>query len=58
MAIEQSIAATKNLNFGDSTVCEKMLEWIEEHMDTKFIYTPDLSRLMSGREFLAYLKGE
>ena len=58
MAIEQSIAATKNLNFGDSTVCEKMLEWIEEHMNTKFIYTPDLSRLMSGNEFLAYLKGE
>ena len=58
MAIEQSIAATKNLNFGDSTVCEKMLEWIEDHMNTKFIYTPDLSRLMSGNEFLAYLKGE
>lgn len=50
MAIEQSIAATKNVNFGDVTVSERMMEWIEDHQDVKCIYINDGS-LVSIREF-------
>lgn len=58
MAIEQSIAATKNINFGDVTVSEKMMEWIEDHQNVKCIYINDGS-LVSIREFADKLqKGE
>lgn len=58
MAIEQSIAATKNINFGDVTVSERMMEWIEDHQDVKCIYINDGS-LVSIREFADKLqKGE
>lgn len=68
MGIEQAIAATKNLNWGDSTVCRRMLAWIEENPRNRWIYvndgspmecvTPE-SRLVSLKEFkelLAKLK--
>lgn len=58
MAIEQSIAATKNINFGDITVSERMMGWIEDHQDVKCIYINDGS-LVSIREFADKLqKGE
>jgi hypothetical protein len=58
MAIERSSAATKNINFGDVTVSERMMEWIEDHQDVKCIYINDGS-LVSIREFADELqKGE
>ena len=30
LGIEQAISATKNLNWGDSTVCRRMIEWLED----------------------------
>lgn len=68
MGIEQAIAATKNLNWGDSTVCRRMLSWIQDNPHNRWIYvndgspmdgvTPE-SKLVSLEEFkklLAKLK--
>lgn len=41
LAIEQSIAATKNFNTGDSTVGKSMLDWISSNKDVKCIYVKD-----------------
>lgn len=30
LGIEQAISATKNLNWGDSTVCNRMIRWLED----------------------------
>ena len=61
LAIEQAIAATKNLNWGDTTVCEKMLCWLLDYTNVPCIYVnPDLTpiekitedmRLISFNEF-------
>lgn len=61
LAIEQAIAATKNLNWGDTTVCEKMLDWLLDYKNIPCIYVnPDLTpiekttedmRLISFNEF-------
>jgi hypothetical protein len=65
LAIEQAIAATKNLNWGDSTVCKRMLRWIEENAYTPFIYvdngtpiekvTKDM-KLVSFMDFLTLIE--
>ena len=41
LAIEQAIAATKNLNWGDSIVSEEMVEWLFDNGDTPCIYVND-----------------
>jgi hypothetical protein len=55
MAIEQSIAATKNINFGDTTVVNSMMRDIYNRMDVKFIIA-DNGQEMSPNEFLEYVK--
>lgn len=58
LAVEQAIGAAKNLNWGDSTVCSDMIEWIQDHMDTPFIYINDKKDLVSMKKFMEFLKGE
>lgn len=38
LGIEQAIAATKNLNWGDLTVCERMTQWFLDSCDVPCIY--------------------
>ena len=53
MAIEQGISATKNLRFGDSSVCSSMCEYMQQHVDTPFILA-DNGTKMTINEFLDY----
>ena len=55
LAIEQAIAATKNLNFGDSTVVGKMIRWLDTHKDIRCIKLAGCDRVVSVREFLKIL---
>lgn len=41
LAIEQAISATKNVNWGDSTVCERMVGWLRNYSNTPCIYVRD-----------------
>lgn len=38
LGVEQAIAATKNLNWGDSIVCDEMVRWLKQHENTPCIY--------------------
>lgn len=55
LAIEQAIGATKNINFGDSTVCRRMCEWLNANRDVRCIKTASSDRLVSVKEFLKIL---
>lgn len=55
MAIEQSIAATKNINFGDTTVIGSFLNNIRNSMDSCKCIVADNGKEMTPREFLAYI---
>lgn len=57
LAIEQAIGATKNLNFGDTTVVGSMLRWLNSHRDEKCVQTPD-GKLLSVNEFLQVINKE
>lgn len=57
LAIDQTIAATKNLNFGDTTVMSSMIRYISEHTDEKYILA-DNGEKMSVEEFLKYLDNQ
>lgn len=41
LAIDQSIAATKNINLKDTVVAKYMFTWMTSNQDTKYIYIPD-----------------
>ena len=65
LAIEQAISATKNLNWGDSTVCREMIGWLIDNSEVKCIYVNDgslmdevneSSRLVSFDEFVELIK--
>lgn len=61
LGIEQTIAAVKNLNMGDSTVVRWTFEWLSEHADSKCILTSlggDGERFVSYDEFKNLIKGE
>ena len=58
LAIEQSIAATKNLNFGDSTVVGKMIRWLEGHNGTHCVKLASDGSIVSFREFIEMVKKE
>lgn len=46
LAIEQSCAATRNLNVGDLTVFQEFARWINENRQVKCVWTnPDLSKV-------------
>lgn len=65
LAIEQAVSATKNVNWGDSTVCRRMLRWLNEN-NTPCIYVADDlqpiervnsdMRLVSFRDFIKMTK--
>jgi hypothetical protein len=55
LAVEQAIGATKNLNFGDSTVVSKMIRWLEQHKSTKCIKLTDSGKMVSMNEFVKML---
>lgn len=55
LAIEQAIGATKNLNFGDSTVCRRMCEWLSSNKNVRCIKPAGTDRLVSVNEFLKIL---
>lgn len=38
LAIEQAIAATKNVNWGDSVACNRMVGWLRDNSNTPCIY--------------------
>ena len=48
LAIEQAIAATKNLNWGDSTVCSEMVSWLTNNECTPCIYVADGLKPIDG----------
>lgn len=56
LAIEQSIAAAKNINFGDSVVIREMLNDVRNRMDTCRCIIADNGKEMTPREFLAYIE--
>lgn len=55
LAVEQAIGATKNLNFGDSTVVGKMIRWLDSHRNTRCIKLADSDKIVSVNEFLKIL---
>ena len=55
LAIEQAIGATKNINFGDSTVVSKMIRWLDANKDVRCIKLEGSDRVVSVREFLKIL---
>lgn len=57
MAIEQSIAATKNINFGDSTVMERFVDNINRKLSDngKYIIANN-GQLMTLKEFVQYVE--
>lgn len=55
MAIEQTIAATKNLNFGDSTVMCRLVERLNMNSTRKGIIA-DNGKRMSPKEFAKYVE--
>ena len=57
MAIEQAIAATKNINFGDSIVFPKFIKDLMQSMNKKIIIIEDGSEL-TPNEFLEYIKND
>ena len=55
LAIEQAIGATKNLNFGDSTVVGRMIRWLDSHRNVRCIKLADSDKIVSVNEFLKIL---
>jgi len=56
-AIGQTIAAAKNINFGDSTVVNHMMSWLQKNLSTtEKLIVADNDIEMTIQEFLAYLK--
>lgn len=66
LGIEQAISATKNLSWGDSTVCNRMIRWLENCGECPCVYvaenlqpiervTKDM-RLVTFREFLRMIE--
>lgn len=41
LGIEQAISATKNINWGDSIVCNRMIRWLQSNKNTPCIYVAD-----------------
>lgn len=67
LGVEQAIAATKNLSWGDSIVCGRMLDWIGNHMNVRCIYCGDGSpvegnprdlKLVTIEEFLEIVRAK
>ena len=56
LAIEQSIAATKNVAFGDSTVVSKMLRDVASCFESCRCIIADNGTEMTPREFLNYIR--
>lgn len=55
LAIDQTIASTKNLAFGDSAVMDKTISYISSNRHDKYILA-DNGEKMSVEEFLKYLE--
>lgn len=57
MAIEQTIAAVKNINFGDATVIREFVEDVQNNLDrSRRCILADNGKEMTLREFLAYIR--
>ena len=56
LAIEQAIGAVKNLNFGDSTVVAKMIDWLEHHNSIPCIRMSDTGELVSLKHFIEIIQ--
>lgn len=56
LAIEQTIAAAKNVNFGDSTVVSKMLRDVAGRFESCRCIVADNGTEMTPREFLNYIR--
>lgn len=57
MAIEQTIAAVKNINFGDATVVREFVEDVWNALDSsRRCILADNGKEMTLREFLAYIR--
>lgn len=56
LAIEQAICATKNLNFGDSTVVGRMIQWLDDNKNAPCIKLAEDGRMVSVKEFLKIIK--
>lgn len=58
LALEQTIAATKNLNFGDATVIEYFINDLTDIMDFCRCIIADNGEEMTPAEFLTYINKE
>jgi hypothetical protein len=57
LAIQQTIAAAKNINFGDETVVVSMMRWLENSRSSQHkLVIADNGNEMTIQEFLAYIK--
>lgn len=67
LGVEQAVSATKNLHWGDGTVCGHMLRWIEDSKNVRCIYCDDGSpiagdpkecKLVTIKEFLDIVRAK
>lgn len=67
LGIEQAISATKNLSWGDSTVCRRMIEWLEDSTQPCIYVAEGLQpiervtkemKLVTFQEFLTMIEEE
>lgn len=63
LGIEQAVSATKNLSWGDSTVCNRMIHWLEDDSVHPCVYVAEglhpIDRVTEGMKlvtFQAFLK--
>lgn len=56
LAIEQSIAAVKNVNMGDAAIISAMVRDLQDAMDSCSCIVADNGQAMTPRQFLQYLR--
>lgn len=58
LGVEQAISATKNLNWGDSTVCSEMVSWLKDNDYTPCIYVADgfkpIDKVEKGMKLISF----
>lgn len=59
LGVDQSISATKNINWGDSAVVPRFVEWLAKHSSAKFItMNHDVEDTISLDEYIEKMKEE
>ena len=58
LGIEQAISATKNLSWGDSTVCNRMIQWLRNNNTIRCIYVSEklqpIEKVTKGMKLVSF----